>query len=187
LGPGLQSVSLYDLLTNQFAATETDPIKREQYDAFLLANGIRPGLTAVGGFLSSTLSLQQSRQMSFALFGARSTLTMVVSRSQNTKLDTLSTAVDDFITSSVVSQNGLSANYAYRLTPRTTLSLAASRQSSSGNNGVAGTSLRSFNLNLSTQLTREASASVGARRVLFDSATNPYSETAVTGTVQVQF
>jgi hypothetical protein len=187
LGPGLQSVSLYDLLTNQFAATETDPIKREQYDAFLLANGIRPGLTAVGGFLASTLSLQQSRQMSFALFGARSTLTMVVLRSQNTKLDTLSTAVDDFITSSVVSQNGLSANYAYRLTPRTTLSLAASRQSSSGNNGVAGTSLRSFNLNLSTQLTREASASVGARRVLFDSATNPYSETAVTGTVQVQF
>jgi len=186
-GPGLQSVSLYDLLTNQFAATESDPIKREQYDAFLLANGIRPGLTAVGGFLASTLSLQQSRQMSFALFGARSTLTMVVSRSQNTKLDTLSTAVDDFITSSVVSQNGLSANYAYRLTPRTTLSLAASRQSSSGNNGVAGTSSRSFNLNLSTQLTREASASVGARRVLFDSATNPYSETAVTGTVQVQF
>jgi hypothetical protein len=52
---------------------------------------------------------------------------------------------------------------------------------------VAGTSSRSFNLNLSTQLTREASASVGARRVLFDSATNPYSETAVTGTVQVQF
>ena len=186
-GPGLQSVSLYDLLTNQFAATESDPLKREQYDAFLLGNGIKPGLTAVGGFLSSTLSLQQSRQMSFALFGARSTLTMVLSRSQSTKLDTLSTAVDDFLTASVVSQNGLSANYAYRLTPRMTLSLGASRQSSSGNNGVAGTSSRSFNVNLSTQLTREASASVGARRVVFDSATNPYSETAVTGSVQVQF
>lgn len=186
-GPGLQSVSLYDLLTNQFAATEPDPLKREQYDAFLLANGIRPGLTAVGGFLSSTLSLQQSRQMSFALFGARSTLTMVLSRSQSTKLDTLSTAVDDFLTSSVVTQNGLSANYAYQLTPRTTLSLGASRQSSSGNNGVAGTTSRSLNVNLSTQLTREASASVGARRVVFESATNPYSETAVTGSVQVQF
>lgn len=187
VGPGLQTVSLYELLTSQFAATEPDPIKREQYDAFLLANGIKPGETAIGGFLASTLSLDRSRKMSFALFGARSTLTMVLSRSRSSKLDTLSTAVDDFLTASVVSQNGLSANYAYRLTPRMTLSLGAARQSSSGNNGVAGTSSRSFNVNLSTQLTREASASVGARRVMFDSATNPYSETAVTGSVQVQF
>ena len=186
-GPGLQSVSLYDLLTSQFAATESDPIKREQYDAFLLANGIKPGLTAVGGFLSSSLSVQRSRQMSFALFGARSTLTVVYSRSQNSKLDTLTTAVDDFLTATEVSQNGLSANYSYRLTGRSSLSLGATRQSSSGNNGVAGTSSRSLNVNLSTQLTRETSASVGARRVVFDSATNPYSETSVTGTVQVQF
>jgi hypothetical protein len=31
------------------------------------------------------------------------------------------------------------------------------------------------------------SASIGARRVFFDSATNPYTETAVTGNLNVQF
>lgn len=186
-GPGFQTVSLYDLLTSQFASAESDPVKREQYDAFLLANGIKPGLTAVSGFLSSTLALQRSQQASFALFGARSTLTMVLSRTSNTKLDTLSTAVDDFLTSSVVVQNGFNVNYAYRLTARSSLTMAATRQASSGNNGVAGTSSKSFKVNLSTQLTRETSATLGARRVIFDSVTTPYTETAVTGTVQVQF
>ena len=186
-GPGLQSVSLYDLLTSQFAAGESDTLKREQYDAFLLANGIKPGLTAVGGFLSSTVSLQRSQQLSFALFGARSTLSLVATRSQNTKLDTVSTAIDDFLTSTSVVQNGISANYSYRLTGRAVVSLVASRQVSSGSNGVAGTSSKSVNVNLSTQLTRETSASIGARRVIFDSTTTPYSETAVTGSLLVQF
>jgi len=186
-GSGFQSVSLYELLVNQFAATEPDPIKRDQYDAFLQGNGIKPGLTAVGGFLSSSLALQRSQQASFALFGSRSTLSMVLSRSSSRKLDTLSTAVDDFVTSSVVSQNGFGVNYAYRLTARSSLTLAAARQASSGNNGVASTASKSFNVNLSTQLTRDASATLGARRVIFDSTTNPYTETAVTGSVQVQF
>lgn len=186
-GPGFQTVSLYDLLTGQFAATESDPVKREQYDTFLLANGIKPGMTAVSGFLSSSLALQRSQQVSFALFGARSTLTMVLSRSSHSKLDTLSTAVDDFLTSSVVVQNGFNVNYVYRLTNRASLTMAAGRQSSTGNNGVAGTATKTFNVNLSTQLTRETTATLGARRVIFDSVTTPYTETAVTGTVQVQF
>ena len=186
-GAATPSVSLYDLLSGQFAAGESDQIKRAQYDDFLLANGIKPGLTAVGGFLSSSVSLQRSQQLSFALFGARSTLSAVATRSQNSRLDTLSTAIDDFVTSNVVQQNGLSFNYAYRLTAKSVLSLAAARQVSSGAAGVAGTSLRSYNLNLSTQLTRDTSASVGARRVSFDSATTPYTETAVTGNVSVQF
>lgn len=186
-GPGFQTVSLYDLLTAQYAATESDPVKREQYDTFLQANGIKPGQTAVTGFLTNTLALQRSQQASLAVFGTRSTLTMVLSRSSNTKLDTLSTAVDDFLTSNVVVQNGFNVNYAYRLTNRASLTLSAARQASSGNNGVAGTSTKTFNVNLSHRLTRDASASLGARRVIFDSATTPYTETAVTGGVQVQF
>ena len=186
-GAGVQPPSLYDLLTSQFAAAEPDIVKREQYDAFLLANGLRPNASAIGGFLSSSVSLQRSQQLSFALFGARSTLSMFVTRSHNTRLDTLSTAVDDFLTASAVTQNGLSANYAYRLTAKSVVSVAAARQATSGSNANAGTSSKTFNVNLSTQLTRDTSASVGARRVIFDSTATPYSETAVTGNLQVRF
>ena len=112
---------------------------------------------------------------------------MVATRSQNTKLDTLSTGIDDFLTSSSVVQNGLSANYSHRVTARSVVSLGASRQSSSGSAGVSGTATKTFNVNLSTQLSREASATLGARRVVFDSSTAPYSETAVTGSLSLQF
>ena len=186
-GPGIFSVSLYDVLFGQFAAGESDPAKREQYGAFLRSIGVTPNLTAVGGFLSSTVSLQRAQQLSFALFGARSTVSVVATRSQNTKLDNLSTAVDDFLTSSAVRQNGLSVNFSHRLTAKSVLSLVAARQSSSGVAGVAGTSSRTLNVSLATQLSPEISASLSARRVVFDSSTAPYTETAVIGNLNVQF
>jgi uncharacterized protein (PEP-CTERM system associated) len=179
--------SLYDLLLTQFSASETDPVKREQYGASLQANGIVPSATAIGGFLTSALSLQNQQQVSFALFGARNTVSLTATRSTNTRLDTASVAVDDLSTSSFVRQNGLIVNFSHRFTPNSTLNVVAARQNASGSAGQAGTSTKSVNVNLSTRLTKDATASVGARRVVFDSSTAPYTETAVIGNVNVQF
>ena len=181
------AVSLYDLLTAQFAAGESDPLKRQQYDVFLQANGIKPNATAVLGFLTSAVSLQRQQQLSFALFGARSTVSVIATRSSNSRLDRTSTAVDDLSNSPVVQENGLTVNFSQRLSARAVLSLIAATQRSSGSLGQAGTSSRSVNLNLSTQLNKDTSATVGARRVVFDSSTAPYTETAVTGSLSVQF
>jgi len=63
----------------------------------------------------------------------------------------------------------------------------AARQNASGSLGQAGTSTTSVNVNLSTRLTKDATASIGARRIVFDSSTTPYTETAVLGNVNVQF
>lgn len=179
--------SLYELLLTQFSASETDPVKREQYGAFLQANGIMPAATAIGGFLTSALSLQNQQQVSFALFGSRSTISLTASRSTNTRLDSASVAVDDLSTSSVVRQNGLIVNFSHRFTPNSTLNVVAARQNASGSAGQTGTSSKSVNVNLSTRLTKDATASIGARRVIFDSSTAPYTETAVIGNVNVQF
>ena len=184
---GAGSASLYDLLFGQFAAGESDPVKREQYNVFLQANGIKPNATAVGGFLASSVSLQRQQQLSFALFGVRSTVTVILTRGQNSSLDPLSTVVDDFSTSSVVRQNGLSVNYSYRWTSRSVLSFAATRQNTTGSATQAGTSSRSVNVNLSTQLSKDTSANVGARHVVFSSSTAPYTETAVLGNLSLQF
>ena len=184
---GAAPSSLYDLLLAQFSAGEADAVKREQYGAFLQANGIRPATTAIGGFLTSALSLQNQQQVSFALFGARSTISLTANRSSNTRLDTTSGAVDDLSNASVVRQNGLIANFSYRFTPNSTLNVVAARQNASGSAGQDGTSTKSVNVNLSTRLTKDATASIGARRVVFDSVTAPYTETAVIGNVNVQF
>ena len=188
---GLSSVStptsLYDLLLTQFSAIETDPVKREQFAAELQANGIKPAATAVGGFLTNALSRQNQQQVSFALFGARSTISLTATRGSNSRLDSASTAIDDLSTSSVVRQNGLIANISYRLTANSTLSLIAASQNASGSAGQTGTSTKTFNVNLSTRLTKDATAGLGLRRVIFDSSTAPYTETAVLGNVNVQF
>lgn len=187
LSTGAPSSSLYDLLLAQFSATETDPVKREQYGAFLQANGIRPSGTAIGGFLTSALSLQDQQQVSFALFGARNTISLTATRSTNTRLDTGSVAVDDLSNSGVVRQNGLIVNFSHRFTTNSTLNVVAARQNASGSAGQSGTSTKSVNVNLSTRLSKDATANIGARRVVFDSNTAPYTETAVIGNVNVQF
>ena len=179
--------SLYDLMYSQFAARESDPAKREQYDAYLQASGVKPGATAVGGFLTSAASLQRQQQLSFSLTGQRSTLTVIGTRSQNTRLDTVSAAVDDLSGSQEVRQTGLTVNFSHRLTARSTLGFSVGRQNSSGSAGQAGSSSRTVNANLSTQLTKDTSASVSARHVVFDNRTAPYTETAVIGNLSVQF
>ena len=187
LSVGAPTQSLYDTLLAQFSAGETDPVRREQFGAFLIANGIRPANTAIGGFLTSALSLQNHQQLSFALFGARNTISVIATRSSNTRLDTASVSVDDLSRSGVVRQNGVVVNLSHRFTPASVLNLAASSQNASGSAGQAGTSTKSVNVNLSTRLTKDTTASIGARRVIFDSSTAPYNETAVVGNVNVQF
>jgi len=187
LSTGAAPDSLYDLMLAQFSAGETDPVKREQYGAFLQANGIKPATTAIGGFLTSALSLSNQQQVSFALFGVRNTISLTATRGSNTRLDTASVAADDLSTSSVVRQNGLIVNFSHRFTPNSTLNVVAARQNASGSAGQAGTSTKSVNVNLSTRLSKQATASIGARRVVFDSSTAPYTETAVLGNVNVQF
>ncbi len=180
-------VFLYDLLYGQFAAIETDSVKREQFDLFLRSSGITPGGIAVGGFLTSAVSLQRQQQLSFALFGARSTVTAVATRTKNTRVDTVSTAKDDVSTATAVHQNGLNVNYSLRVSPLSVFSVVAARQSSFGSSGQAGTTTRSFGVNFSTSLNKDTSVNVGARRTAFDNTTAPYNETSVTGNLVLRF
>lgn len=180
--------STYDLLFGQFAAIEPDPVKRAQLVSdFLQTNGIDPNTRVTSGFLSAATSLQRTQNLSFTLLGVRDTLTFTASRSENARLDTISNAADDLSNSNLVRQRGFNVSLAHRLTPDSSVNAVLSQQDSSGTAGVPGTSLRSANLNLSTRVGLRTTASLGARRVVFDSSTAPYAETAVTGNLNLQF
>ena len=184
---GFKAVDLYNVLVDQFAAAESDPVRREQFEASLQANGILPGASALVGFQSSSVNVQNQNQLSAALFGARNTVTVLISRGTSSRLDTQTSAIDDFNTSSTVNQSGLSVNVSHRFSPQTVLNLLAARQVNSGSGTQTGTSSRTVLLNLTTRLTKDTSAGIGLRRAVFDSPTNPYTETAVTGNLNVQF
>ena len=108
--------SVYDLYFAQFAALEPDPVKRAQrVNEFLQANGLSP--TAVAeptSYLSSSLTVQRSQSLSVALLGVRDTLTLLASRSEGSRADTLAGGSDDFSSSPVVRQTALSVSYAHR-------------------------------------------------------------------------
>ncbi|MDP2370765.1 TIGR03016 family PEP-CTERM system-associated outer membrane protein [Rhodoferax sp.] len=180
--------SIYDLYFSQFASTEPDPIKRAQLVTnFLQTNGLNPNTPVIAGYLTSAVLLQRRQDASFALLGVRGTLTFLASRSNNRRLDTLSGAADDLLNSSAITQQGFSVSYAHRLTPDTGLNAIASQQRTQGSATQPETSLRTLSLNVTSRVGRQSTASFGARRSAFDSPTVPYTESALTGSLTVQF
>lgn len=180
--------SIYDLFFAQFASVEPDPVKRAVLvNNFLQANGINPNAIVVSSFLTSSVALQRRQDLSFSLLGVRDTLTVTATRSETSRLDSVTTAIDDLSNATSVRQSGLSISYSHRLTPDTSMSLTGLAQQSSDSKGLQETSSNSLSLGLTTRLGLRSTAMVSARRVVFDSRTTPYNETAITGTISVQF
>jgi uncharacterized protein (PEP-CTERM system associated) len=180
--------TVYDLFYNQFAAIEPNPVLRAQLvTAYLQAYGIPPGATVTTGFVSSALSMQRRQDMSFALLGVRDTITFIATQSEGNRFDLLTTAADDFSTSTVIKQQGLSVNWAHRLTPDYAFGVLVSQQDTSGNLSTQSTTVRSLNVNLTGKVGKKATATLGLRRVDSDNSLAPYTENAVTGAINMQF
>ena len=179
---------IYDILFAQFAVIEPDQAARSRLvNAFLQANNISPAANVASSFLTSAVALQRRQDLSFALLGVRDTITLIASRSESSRLDTVSAGVDDFSNSSVIHQRGLSINYLHRLTPEYSFGVLASRQITGGDMSLQDLTLNLLSINLTGKVGKKTSASVGARRAVFSGGLAPYVESAVTINLLVQF
>ena len=177
---------LYDQYFALLAPREPDPIKRAiLVDTYLQTVRDQSGLPPAA-YLTSAVLLQSRQDVSFVLLGVRDTITLLASRSNSRRLDTLTGAVDDFLNSTVIVQHGFSVGYAHRLTPQSAFNAIASAQRTTGSSAQPDSNLRTVSLSLTTQLGSQSTASFGARRSVFDSST-PYTESALTGSLNVQF
>ena len=180
--------SAFDIYFSQFASVEPDPVKRAVLvNNFLQTNGINPGSAIISNFATSAASLQRRQDLSFSLLGIRDTITFIATRGESSRLDTVTTAVDDLSNSAVIRQAGLSVSYAHKLTPDAAFNVLASAQQSSDSLGLQGSNTRSVNLSLSTKVGTKSTAVISARRVVFESNASPYTESAISGTLNVQF
>lgn len=143
--------------------------------------------SVVSSFLTSALSWQRSQNLAFSLLGVRSTLTFAATRSDISRLDTLSSAQDDLSTASQIAQRGFSVSLAHRLTPDYTLTAQVAQQTTTGNTSALESETRSLNLSLTGRVGQKTTATVGARRVVSEGGTVPYTENALTGQLNVQF
>jgi uncharacterized protein (PEP-CTERM system associated) len=186
---GLGSLgSVYDIFFSQFESVEPDPIKRASLvDAYLLANGLNPRASVIGGFLTSALTVQRRQSLSLALLGLRSSVTLLATRTLTSRLDTISTALDDLSRTSELQQQGFNVILSHRLTPQNSVTASLSTQNTADSAGATDNNLASGSIGWSSRLGQRSSASVNVRRAVQSSRTAPYDETAITGTWNLQF
>jgi uncharacterized protein (PEP-CTERM system associated) len=182
-----QPVTLFDLLFEQFASQEPDPLRREALvRAFLLSIGL-PGDTVVApGFLTNTVSLARVQSASAVWLGLRTTVTLSLNRSDTSRLDRRAGVEGDFSLVDRVRQRGLALGATHRLTPTSSLTLLASHQRTEASGGFEGTRLSSVSATWSERFGPSVSGSLGVRRAEAEGR-SPYTENAVTATVAVRF
>jgi uncharacterized protein (PEP-CTERM system associated) len=181
--------SAYDLFFRQFASAEPDAVKRDALvRGFLQTNGINPSAVVVGGFLAAAATLDRAQAASFALVGARNTVTLQVTARRSERADKISTAVqDDLSSSQQVRQRGLSLDWALRLTPQSSVNLGGSYQRSTGDSSTQQSTLKAITATWTSTLGPKTTVSAGARRAEFDSTTVPYDETAIFAALRYAF
>lgn len=190
-GIGNSSASLgniFDLLNGFYMQIESDPVRRAQ---IVLAEIERLGQskdTAVfQDFLRTTSTLQRAQNLSFALLGQRSTITLSVFHLDNRRLEGTLSLGDDFDDNTRIRQHGWSLLLNHRLDPNFSLFTNLSTQRSTGSAFGAKNQVRSIKLGMNRILSRRTSAGLQVTRSLSDKGTNPYGETSFTGIMTHRF
>lgn len=182
----------FDLFDNMFQSAIPDPAARAAFvNAFLQSNGVSPTAQLQGGFMTTGVTLQKRRELSFALSGVRNTVTFAATQSDSENLSQGAGlgwfAGTEFANVNQVRQTGASVNWSHKLTGLSTLTGSLSRLKSKGQGtSSAETDQDLYTVNFLTQVGPKTNVGVGFRRIDVDGTTS-YTENAVTGTFSHRF
>ena len=181
------TLTLYDLYFLQFTSIEPDPVLRDVLVRnFLQAAGLNPNTRLPGGFINSALTLQASRNLSFAIQGIRSSVVVSAFSTSTRRLDSVSGAQDDLSRVDVLNQAGWNLSWSHRLTPGSSLVFSTSQQRTPSRGAVAGNGLKSASVSWASSIARRVSLSVTGRHSQADGA-NSYQENSVSASLGVSF
>ncbi|MBI5256427.1 MAG: TIGR03016 family PEP-CTERM system-associated outer membrane protein [Burkholderiales bacterium] len=182
------SVALGDLLFARYASVQPDPtLRRQLVEQELVRLGYGPDQRVSPGFLNAATMLVSRQEVSVALQGIRTTLTLNAYRSDSRRVDRAANVFDDLSAASHVRLRGFTLTLGHRLTPETGLSLTHSQNRNRGSTLLQSSDMRSTNLNWTTRLGVRSNFSLGLRHVEFDNATTPYNENALIANLGLNF
>jgi uncharacterized protein (PEP-CTERM system associated) len=187
-GQGSNYDAYYAIIAASNPGLAPDAI-RAQVNQVLQGRGVPADGTVVNGSLNNRPTLQKLQQLSYALLGARNTLTFNATESQQQPLGVVSGLTDDFSLANEVTQRGFGIIWGHQLTGHSSLSLSLNEQRSlaKGTNAV-DTKTQGAYLLFSTQLSPKTQANIGARHVVSDGGVNAdYTESALTGALSHSF
>lgn len=191
-GQGSQGASLgslFDLLDANYAATETDPVRRTQLVmAEIEQLGLPADFQVFPDFLQSASTVQRLQQLSFALLGRRSIVTLAATRSDNQRVDDSTLPLgNDFGANPHIRRHGWSLLLAHRLTPHSALNASLAEQRSVGTGTGLQRRSRSLQVGWVTRVAERTSLGIQVRRVISDGAARPYNESAIVATLTHRF
>ncbi len=177
----------YDIVDALLSQSIPDPILRAQAVLQFLANfNIPADAQNFQDFLSSSTTLNQTQQVSVALNGIRSVITINVTRGTTSRLDSLAILGDDFDTNTKIDQQSWGVSYGHRLTQITSLNAAYIDQKSSGSSG-ASSKRQSVSFGLSTRLAPRTSGTVLLQFGRFNNTAGSYNDAAISGRITHRF
>lgn len=180
--------SAYDLLNGFYEQVESDPILRRQLImAEIERLGISSSTEIFQDFLRSANTLQRAQNLSLALLGKRTTVTLSAFRLDNRRLAGSLNLGDDFDSNTRILQNGMNLLMSHRLTPNLSAYTNLSTQRNRGTIPGAENKINAVTLGLNQNLSRQTSASIQLNRSLSDSAISPYNESSIVGTLTHRF
>lgn len=183
-GSRVDAITQFQQFMALFAVDIPDPVARELAVRELLATlGVDPLQAAQPGFVTAAVSVTERHQLSWAWSGQRLSFSAQANRSTSTVID----AEASDITREPVRQHGYSANLGYRLGPNRSLTATGSRQMTKATLTQPSNDLKSAALTWTEKLGRRTNASLSTRYSVFNSATDPYREAAVTATLVMRF
>ena len=181
--------TVYDMYFDQFSNRIPDPVARAAYVTNLLNQlGVAPNAQAVSDYAAQRPRIQSSQQLTYVLYGARNSLTLIAARNENEALTVFGQNTNIAGQASRVTQQGFTVSFAHRLTPLTALNLLGSRmESQSGLTNALNTTMTTYQVGVSTRFGAKTAGSLNLRRSEFDSDTNPYTENALVGSITMFF
>ncbi|MDE2565371.1 MAG: TIGR03016 family PEP-CTERM system-associated outer membrane protein, partial [Burkholderiales bacterium] len=182
-----QLLTLYDLLFSICQRTSANPANCDgPVRAQLQQQGLSPNLVVGSGFLASGLTVQRSQIGSVAVSGLLTTVTFSVFRTATQPLGPGTTG-GDLATVSLLRQQGASLGLSQRLTATSNLTATYLLQRTLDAGAQPGNRQRLALLGWNESLGPRTNVGLTLRHTVFDSATNPYQESAVIGTFFMRF
>lgn len=171
--------STYDLLDSHYLGQEADPIRRAQMvEAELERLGFANTEDLYRRYLTSSSRLERNQQLAVLLSGLRSVYTIALGQNKTQRLDSDSVPLgDDFDTTESITQRYWSLQYAHRLTPLSSMTVALSGMKTEGVGSNLSESSKLLQIGFATQLAPRTSGSVRLQRMAV-SGTAAYNETS---------
>ncbi len=196
-GSGLAAVANpnYQLLDQYLRSQITDPTARAAAVQSVLAQaGLSTSPYATTSFFSNQLYIQKRAELSVALLGLRNTVTFDISRTDVQGLSAFDVGFDIFNQAQKFRTTTYTANWSYRLGPRTSLNGTVQKNDSHALVGAGDSRQRVLIASINRQVSKNVSANAMYRNTAQDSDVSTpglyggnYRENAVLAGLHVNF